>query len=647
MCGICGILKRQGVTNEDLACVEHMNSALTHRGPDDEGRYSSRELAMAMRRLSIIDLEGARQPLYSEDRRLVLIANGEIYNYRELRRDLVRQGHCFSTHGDCEVILHLYERYGEGCVDHLRGMFAFALWDSVARKLLLARDRMGEKPLYLCRTRDSLLFASELRALMQSAHVAFELDPVGVDLFLHYEYVPEPRTMVKGVEKLDAAQVLVIDWQSWNFRKFTYWDKEAASPIPGNGADALRAELESVSELVVRSDVPVGVALSGGLDSSAVAALAGQKVATDLHAFTVGYPGRPASDERQDARKLADQLQMPFHEVELSTPDFVRSFEDVVISRDDPIADIAGYGYYAVSRLARENGVPVLLQGQGGDELFWGYPEVRQALRETEIKDGILSGRVGAWLQCMKLSSPAGWRPWQLRKWVGDCAGVRSGLQSGFRYRREDPRRMIFEDVNVHFKGVRHLMRHVYTPDFLQQLAGHTPFDIFSFDRPWPRADIRMTSLICDTYLRENGVAQADRLSMASSIEMRLPLLDYRLVETVVGLRKRARDDRLPPKARMRAAVGDLLPRAVLQRPKKGFTPPVREWQSTLIERYRDDVLSGYLVQNGFLQEKTLNWLMAPPAFDSWSTVAFAVIVLDLWCRQMAGMLSYGRGGGQ
>src|SRR5688572_22723562 len=302
MCGIAGLVSRKPLTPEEIARVRTVNERLAHRGPDGAGEYLDDHVALAMRRLSIIDLSGGWQPLYNEDRSLVLIANGEIYNFVELRQQLESLGHPFSTGSDCETILHLYEEHGTNCVQYLRGMFGFALWDEKRQRLMLARDRMGEKPLYIYESDGQLLFASEMKALLASGMVPFALDPRAIDLYFHYQYVPEPLTPLKGVRKLDAGHILEVDVADWRVSNKRYWSMEDAPPLAGDPATLIREELETVSEIVIRSDVPVGVALSGGLDSSAIAALAARKYAGRIEAFSVGYPGRPESDERNLAR---------------------------------------------------------------------------------------------------------------------------------------------------------------------------------------------------------------------------------------------------------------------------------------------------------------------------------------------------------
>lgn len=614
-----------------------MQDALRHRGPDGEGVFSNPFLCMAMRRLSIIDVAGGRQPLYNEDRSLVLVANGEIYNFVELRSKLENRGHRFQTRSDCENILHLYEDHGADCVKHLRGMFAFALWDNSRRRLLLARDRMGEKPLYLFEADGMIAFSSELKALLSSGVVGFELDPESIDLYFHYQYVPEPRTPLKGVRKLDAACLLQIDIDSWRAVEKCYWRMEDAPPLEGDPAECIRAELETVSEMVIRSDVPVGVALSGGLDSSAIAALASRKYPGRMHAFSVGYPNRPRNDERADAKAFADHLEMPFHDIELADSDMAAFFPELVYWRDDPIADISGFGYYAVMKLARDHGVPVILQGQGGDELFWGYQWVRQAVDETFRKAALLEGGWTSLPSYLRIKRPLSLGPRSLLNWAADGFGMRSGWAC-FQYHRScPPDQLIFYDVVPDFRSTLSDMREFYTPALAEQLNDRSAAaGLFTFGRPWPRIDVRMTRLICDTYLRENGIVQGDRLSMASSVELRLPLLDYRLVETVIGLRKNQRDDQLPSKSWFKAALEGIVPAWVMNRPKQGFAPPVHQWYKALFEAYGEQLDGGYLVQNGILSAagaRQLSRGICPPGIVT--PLSFKALVLEIWCRKM------------
>jgi asparagine synthase (glutamine-hydrolysing) len=637
MCGITGIITQAPMTPADLASVRTCNSHLTHRGPDGAGEFQGEHVMLAMRRLSIIDLTGGWQPLYNEDRSLALVANGEIYNFVELRERLESLGHSFRTNSDCETILHLYEEHGLDCVTHLRGMFAFALWDANRKRLMLARDRMGEKPLYLYETEGRLLFASEMKALLASGLVPFELDPTAVNLYFHYQYVPEPLTPLKGVRKLDAACFLTVELEPWQVKEHRYWRMEDAPPIEGDPATLIREQLETVSTIVIRSDVPVGIALSGGLDSSAIAALAARKYPGTMHAFSVGYPGNLRNDERPDARAFADHLRMPFHDVEVTTSDMLSFFPELVYLRDDPIADIAGFGYYSVMRLAREHNVPVLLQGQGGDELFWGYSWVRDAARQTARKFR-LRGRtpISVLPHYLKLSLPTGVSRYELWQWARQGSGLRPGWQSFRRDRGTPANQFVFYDSTPEFCLAANRLKSLYTQAFNEQLNGTPAAKLFTPEQPIENTEVAITKLICDTYLRENGITQGDRLSMASSIELRLPFLDHRLVEVVIGLRKARSDVNETPKARLNAAIADLLPEWVVNRPKRGFTPPVHEWHNELLRKYGDSLSDGFLVSNGVLNQAGAQMLRkAWLPFDELAPLSLGALVLEHWCRRM------------
>lgn len=639
MCGISGIISRREITADELERLRAVNASLVHRGPDGAGEYFTTHAALAMRRLSIIDLEGGWQPLYNEDRSLALVCNGEIYNFVELRKQLESKGHRFHTGSDCETILHLYEEHGTDCVKHLRGMFAFALWDTKLQRLLVARDRMGEKPLYLFEKDEQLVFASELKALLRCGLLKFELDPEAVDLYFHYQYVPEPWTPVKGVRKLDAAHILIIETDPWRVEDRCYWRLEDAPPIvEKNPAELIRAELETISELVIRSDVPVGVALSGGLDSSAVAALAARKYPGTMHAFSIGYRGRPPSDERADAQALAEHLGMPFHDIELDTGAMVEFFPELVFKRDDPIADISGFGYYAVSKMAREHGVPVMLQGQGGDELFWGYGWVQQGALESSEKESLQRGRHwNALPRYLSFGLPGGLSRHALSRWTRTLGGLRPGWQRFQRHHSSPQDRIVFYDLAIDFQMAIDEARRLYGQSFIEELNGADATGLFRLERPWQNLDIILTRLICDTYLRENGIAQGDRLSMASSIELRLPLVDYRLVETVVGLRKVQTDLHEPPKTWLRAALKDVLPEWVMNRRKRGFAPPTMEWHNALFAAHGDSLRDGYLVQSGVLKRESAREMAAGP-FPPYAItpLSFKALVLEQWARRMS-----------
>jgi asparagine synthase (glutamine-hydrolysing) len=637
MCGIAGIVAASPLGARDIALAQRMGDDMRHRGPDGAGEYRGEHVHLAMRRLSIIGVQNGDQPLFNEDRSLALIASGEIYNYRELRAELCARGHRFAGESDFEPLLHLYEELGADALQQLRGMFAFALWDQRRGRLTLARDRMGEKPLYVHQNGGSLVFASEMKALIRSGAVDLRLDPVGVNEYFHYQFVPEPRTIVDGVRKLDAAHVLTIDVEPWTIAERAYWTMDDAPPIDGDPVARIRGELEAIGALIVRSERPVGVALSGGIDSSTVAALAARAAPDSLTAFAVGYPGHPPMDERDAAREVADHMHIPLHEVEITTEHIVGEFPAMLLRRDDPIADISGSGYDAVAREANARGIPVLLQGHGGDELFW-YDEVQAAVRATEQKDRLRGRPAAAWLAAHRPTRPPDRSPRALASWVRSGFGLRAAARV-YRYQRHAPEsQMVFYETFADFLDAALGVSGLYDPSFRERIEGHRPEHLFDVPLPWPRADIALTRCICDTYLRENGIAQTERLGMGWSVETRLPFVDHQLVETVIGLRKAHSDVGEAPKHWLRRAVADLLPPAVLTRPKSGFAPPLEEWHRALFARYGGQLVDGYLVESHILTPAAGRRLALGefPA-GAVAPLSFKALVLELWCRGMIG----------
>ena len=632
MCGISGVLSAQPITPADVASCDAMSAALFHRGPDGQGRFSAANVLLDSRRLSIIDVAGGAQPLYNEDRTLVLVANGEIYNYRELTQELEGRGHVFRTQSDCETILHLYEELGDACVQRLRGMFAFALWDETRGRALIVRDRMGEKPLYLHERPNAIAFASELRALVRSGLLSGALDYGAIHQYFHYHFVPEPRTPLADVRKLDAGHLLVVETRPWRVTAARWWDLEAAPPLESDPARTVRALFDEIAPLVVRSDVPVGVALSGGLDSSTVAALAAP-VCPELQAFTVGYEGRPACDERQEAAAFAKELGIPLHEIELRTADVADDFAALCGANDDPIADISGYGYWAVMRLARAHNVPVMMMGQGADELFWGYGWPQEGLRQTLRKQRSIDRGRFSLAEYVHFSAPPALSPFGLRKWWRNRLGWAPGLRERTRDMESPAGQFVSYDIEPHFQQALATMPLVYGGAMPDPRA-ERPQALFTFASRPDRPDIRVTRLMTDLYLRSNGIAQGDRLGMESSVELRLPFVDYRLVETVVGLRKAHADWELSGKKWMHDAVTDLLPASVRNRPKRGFEPPYDAWLTAILQRHGADLRDGALVRAGVLTATGAATLAAQSTWNpTWGYQPFAALVLEHWLR--------------
>jgi asparagine synthase (glutamine-hydrolysing) len=586
VCGIWGLLLRGDDRRAQRAQCS-LRDALVHRGPDDEGKVVHGEFAFGMTRLGIVDPAGGKQPFTSADGRYSCVVNGEIYNSSELRARLEARAHTFRTGSDCETVLHLYEERGAECVRELRGMFAFAVLDRQKGTLVLGRDRLGEKPLYYSAEPGHFVFASELKALLSSGIVPFRLSPVAVHEYFHFQFVPEPRSPVLEVHKLPPGHVLELNLRTLGMHTRQYWSLADVPAATGSPEQVLVAALEKVQSLVFRADTPVGVALSGGLDSALVASMLARARPGEGHAFSVGYTGAPSYDERVQAGLIADTLGLHFHEIELSVAEVVEAFPSVVRAGDDPIADTAAPAYHAVAARARQAGVPVLAQGQGGDELFWGY------------------------------------------RWVAD-AGRRAAVKPP-----EPGEPLLFYQLNSGYAEARREVPKVLTAALLDQVDPDGPARAFTRE-PGETVPNAITRLITETYLLENGMALGDRLAMANGVELRLPLIDHHFVTAVLGLRRYRSDLDLPPKWRLRRAAQHWLPEEVTQRPKRPFETPVNAWSRALYARYGSLLVDGCLVNLRILRPEVATELMLDDYHPSRATPAsYKALVLELWVREM------------
>ena len=651
MCGIAGILRRDAALDvvspyrdasehDDEQRLERAMECLRHRGPEHVGFYRDGPLCLGHRRLSILDLTPAgHQPMASRDGRLVVALNGEIYNFIELRRELEDKGHKFRTGTDTEVLLAAFSEWGPACLDRTRGMFALALWDRKRQSLLLARDRMGEKPLFYWRDGEQLAFASELKGLLPLLARRPGLSPQAVDDYLHYQYALEPGTLLDGVWKLPAGHVLEVSAERLDAEPREYWNLFDAQPRTDEPVVGLRDVLESAVELTLRSDAAVGVGLSAGIDSGLIAAIAARK-RRDVTAFTVGYPGTREFDEREGARRLAERLDIPWHSAELPTGDFASYFPRLVAAIDEPIADVAAYGHHAVARLARDHGVKVLLTGIGGDELFFGYSWVNEALRLSRIKQRALGASMTTRARAALLQSIVE-RP-QLLNLAANRrlpSWWRTAVNRAVDLGRVDIARAdewVFYQLDYHWNPATIFAPQVFARDFAARLPARSAHRLMcglSSHRGDPQLGI--CKLLFDSWLISNCLALGDRVSMASSVETRLPLLDARLVEAVVGYWKAGRtEDSSGHKVWLRAIARDLLPADVLDRPKTGFITPTREWMAAVNAAYSPLLEDGTLIEEGVLDRDRLrDWLRKTPAHIHRDFFLYKLTLLEIWNR--------------
>ena len=641
MCGILGTIDKK--PQALLALPAQALARLAHRGPDGSGVFTDSHARLGHVRLSILDLsEAGHQPMLEASGHYVVTFNGEIYNYLELKQELMSLGEVFTGHSDTEVLLAAYKVWGPSCVKRFLGMFAFVIWDQVGKTVFLARDRCGEKPLFYHLDSERLTFASELKALVPLLPERPALNVVSVDQYLHYQYVPEPHTLLQGVHKLAAGHTMLLSVEDWSAQPQQYWCVETSNsslaqhPLPVNPLDAIRDSLENAVKISLRSDVPVGIALSGGIDSGAIAVLAQKHYSEPMHAFCVGYPGRPAYDERHQARALAESLGMIVHEVELPVNSFVDFFPELVRIMDEPIADPAAFGHYSVPKAAADQGIKVLLSGIGGDEVFWGYQWVKKSVELAEFSQKHPSVNVLA-----RWASSAVAQDFLLK--VASYPHAHSTIRGWASTLQQlaDPdnaeNQPIFYMLAFDFRDAFHVKQQVYGP--AMGAATHRtlyhPTDLGSRSSSQiPAAAIRM---LFETWLVSNCLSLGDRVSMGVGVETRMPFLDARLIELVMALRLQTPDHQLGQKAWLRQALKGVVPDEVLARPKAGFQPPVREWLSGVVTKYVDILRDGQLVKEGVLSAATIDFTCTRFHEQGWHYKYFTykLILLEMWYQKV------------
>ena len=593
MCGIAGGIwsyDAQGLTRDDLG---RMTDAIAHRGPDDQGHLfipprpnpsilngrPSPGVAIGFRRLSIIDLVTGHQPLGNEDGSIQIVFNGEIYNYQQIRHRLEGSAHRFRTQSDTETIVHLYEDLGLDCFEHLNGMFALAIWDGRNDRLVLARDRMGKKPLYYAVSNGRLVFASELKGLMTLPGISKEIEPGSIDLYLTYQYIPHPHSIYKGIHKLPPGHCAVFENGQLTIQK--YWNVDWSNEIAIDQKSAsaqLRTMLADAIRIRLRSDVPLGAFLSGGIDSSLVVAIAQQQLDTPVQTFSIGF-SEADFDETHYAKMVADHVGTKHERFEV-TPDAMDILDRLVNQYDEPFSDSSAVPTWYLCEMTRRH-VTVALSGDGGDELFGGYERYR-ALK--------LSGQLQSWL-------PISWlnQSWIIKR-LPDSNARRSLLRRIRRFCEalgQPPIERYMNWIQIFGEASR---LDLYQESFIEQLPDRNPVSFLA--SAWRNAgkrDLLSCASTADlqTYMPCDLMTKVDIASMAHSLEARQPLLDYRLVEWAASLPSQLKLRGRQGKRLLMDTYYDLLPKAIWHRPKMGFGVPIAKWFRTSLRDRTYDALLG------------------------------------------------------
>lgn len=601
MCGITGIFDLTGKREISRELLSRMNETQFHRGPDEGGLHIEPGLGFGHRRLSIIDLSSGQQPLFNEDKTVVVTYNGEIYNFPELTQELKGLGHQFSTHCDTEVIVHAWEEWGEACVEQFRGMFSFAVWDRNHEKLFLARDRLGIKPLYYAQLTDGhFIFGSELKSLKVHKDLPREIDPTAVEEYFAFGYVPEPKTIYKGVYKLPPGFRLTLRRGIEQIRPEQYWDVSFSSG-PSMSVAAAGSELIDRFEEAVRirmiAEVPLGAFLSGGVDSSAVVAAMARVSDDPVNTCSISF-GDPEFNESQFAAMVAKQFNTA-HRVEQVDPDDFDLIDHLADLYDEPYADSSALPTFRVCELAKKQ-VTVVLSGDGGDENLAGYRRYRWHTYEEKIRslmpDGvrrILFGFLGG------VYPKADWAPKIFR------------AKSTFEAMARDSLEGYLHSVSIMSNQIRSSL---FSESLKRDLQGYQAVEVFRRHAMQAPADHPLSLvqyLDMKTYLPGDILTKVDRASMAHALEVRVPILDHQLVDWISGLPPEFKLKGREGKYIFKKALEPTLPDNILYRPKMGFAVPLASWfRGPLREKVRDSILGDTMLDSGLFDQKYLKRLV-------------------------------------
>jgi asparagine synthase (glutamine-hydrolysing) len=624
MCGIAGKLNFAPDAKVRASEVEAMLDPITHRGPDGRGVYVDGPAGLGHLRLSIIDLGTGAQPMTNEDGTVWIVFNGEIYNYKELRERLVQQGHQFRSHSDTEVIIHLYEEMGADCVRDLRGMFGFAIWDAKKRRMFIARDRVGIKPIYYCQTARAFSFASELKALLADAEVPRAVSLPAIREFLSFFYIPGEATLFQSIKKLLPGHSITIENGKVEIRK--YWDLKFTQERWGKPFADVVEELHGLVQSTVKdhmmADVPVGVLLSGGVDSSAVLNFAVQGTEKKVKTFTMGFDGDQVVDERPYARLAAERFGTEHYDMSISAEDFWNFLPCYVSHMEEPVCEPPAVALYYISKLAREH-VKVLLSGEGGDEAFGGYPNYPHMMQLAQI-----GAAVGPFAKAAGAgASLAGWLTGDERL---DRYGHALGqpLASQYFSRSSGP--------TAYFN--RHAGQ-LCAPDFMRATSAVSPGGyIEGLTAGLNGASLldRMLYIDSKTWLPDDLLVKADKMTMANSLELRVPLLDHKILEFAASLPDDFKVRGKETKRALKAAFSKALPQEILTRKKAGFPVPYNSWLGgDLSDRVREVLLSEKARSRGYFNPSEVSRLLdEQKANGRHAKEVFSLLALELWHRQ-------------
>ncbi|THB69418.1 MAG: amidotransferase 1, exosortase A system-associated [Gammaproteobacteria bacterium] len=638
MCGIVGIFATKPENKIDISLLQAMNDVQIHRGPDGEGTFVDDTVGLGHRRLSIIDLAGGAQPMYSADDQVIIVYNGEVYNFAQVREELISLGYKFNTHSDTEVLLNAWHAWKEESIQHFRGMFAFAIWDKRDQQLTVVRDRLGIKPLFYTLLEDGrMLFASELKSIMLEKAASRDMDVKAVEDYFALGYIPDPKTIFKGVHKLPPGHYLQIKAGDVEPNIIQYWDVPFKDTVEKNETEIKEKLIEILSEAVegrMIADVPLGAFLSGGVDSSGVVALMSklseskqsESKQTDKPVETCSISfGSKKFNESEYAQMIADRYKTNHHSEQVDADDF-DLIDELAAIYDEPYADSSAIPTYRVCQLARKH-VTVSLSGDGADELMSGYRRHRFAYYENKVRSRMpasirkpLFGFLG------KVYPKFDWLPQVFR--------AKSTFQS-----------LAMDDAEGYLHAVSFVpeawREKLFSTDFKQQLDGYSVKQFFKQEMDkCPKADSlsRIQYVDLKTYLPGDILTKVDRASMAHSLEVRVPILDHKFVEWISGVSPDLKVKDNEGKYIFKKALEPMVPDEILYRPKMGFSVPLAEWfRGPLKQRLRESLLGDVLKNTGVFDMEYIKWLVDQhqSGMRDFSTLLWSLLMFEAFCRKV------------
>ena len=623
MCGICGKVVLDELRQDDLSILHRMMSVMQYRGPDDEGTYTSQKVLLGHRRLSIIDLNTGKQPISNEDKSIWVVFNGEIYNYMELREHLTKHGHVFRTNTDTEVLVHAYEEFGVDFITKLGGMFAFAIWDENKQILLLARDRVGIKPLYYSHIDGKLIFASEIKAVLEDPSIKRDLNVHLIDRFLTYLYLPGSDTLIDDIKKLPPGHYLI--WKEGNISVKEYWDlifpKEKNSSSFHESKRQLVDLLRESVRLHMISDVPVGVLLSGGVDSTALLSYAVSETDKVISTFTVGFENEEFADERKYAKLAAKHFGTKHYDMSISVKDFLSFLPNYVWYMEEPVCEPPAIALYYVSRMASDY-VKVLISGEGGDEAFAGYPNYRNYLWLERIK---------------KTLGPFNQFCAELIRTVPPISAIKK-IQKFVPLMKIPFNSFYFSRTSHPFSFFNQNSAELYTQDFLstvnKSLSVNPTAELL---KKMSSSDVLDRMLYIDTksWLPDDLLIKADKMTMATSVELRVPLLDHKVLEFAASLPSHFKVSGFKTKHILKEALSAQIPPAIIKRKKTGFPVPYGDWLRNELKSFVHEILlDEKTVSRGYFQRRSIEWLLKNNSKKrDYSKGIFSLLILELWLR--------------